>query len=358
MLNILLIILKAVGITAAVLLGLIVLLLLMILFVPVRYSARGSYADDVSPRLEMDITWLMRVLSGRIRYEDELSYELRIFGKVVESSDAEAPDQGSEAEIAELETAETGIAETETAGTEIREAEAAVDRPPAAELSEAHQQEGVKPQVAAADETGELDKPTDHIMDSDIADENSQAKTAKNNSKTQEYRRQGQPKNQGSLSGKAPQRSASRIRRLLRGAFDGAKRILSGLMRFARRLCENRDGVTAFLRDQGHRRAISLLWSSLRRLLRHIWPQRLDGHLTFGFEDPSVTGYVLAMLSVLMSGGKNDMTVIPFFDRRCMDCEASIKGKLRLIVPISIALKIYTDEDCKRLYSEVTNGGK
>ena len=337
MLNILLIILKAVGITAAVLLGLIVLLLLLILFVPVRYSARGSYADDVSPRLEMDVTWLLRVLSGRIRYEDELSYELRILGKVVESSDAEAPDQDPEAEIAEPETAETEAAELSEVQTQEPDARADI-------------QEMSVVKVSPSGASSENESTTEHeIEDVSPADETHPRLNEAQEVIDEDNRKKAE---------KTHRRGTSRIRRLLRGALDGAKRILSGLLRFARRLCENRDSVTAFLRDQGHRRAISLLWSSLRKLLRHIWPQRLDGHLTFGFEDPSVTGYVLAMLSVLMSGRENDMTVIPFFDRRCMDCEASIKGKLRLIVPISIGLKIYTDEDCKRLYSEVTNGGK
>ncbi len=325
MLNILLIILKAAGITAAVLLGLAVLILLLILLVPVRYSASGSWADDVRPRLEMNITWLMRVLTGSIRYGDGLGYELRIFGKVVESSDSGAASPDLETEISE---------------TDPREFEAVAEQPSESERPEAqtHELNEAKAQMYEVSDMEEPDMPS--------ADE--QLRMNESQDDISGEKREKTSKEHG----------AGRIRRLIRRVRDRVKSILSSLLRFLRRLRENGDGVTAFLRDQGHRRAISLLLGSLKRLLVHIWPRHMAGHLTFGFEDPSVTGYALAMLSMLPSGRENDMTVTPLFDRRSVDCEARIRGRIRLIVPVSIIWKVYKDEDCKKLYSEVTNGGK
>ncbi len=326
MLNILLIMLRAAGITAAVLLGLAVLILLLILLAPVRYSASGSWADDVRPQLEMNITWLMRVLTGSIRYGDGLGYELRIFGKVVESSDSGAASPDLEAEISE---------------TDPREFEAAAEQPSESERTEVqmHELNEARTQMCTAGDMEEPDMPSadePHLRMNGPKDDIGAEKREKT----------------------AKEHGAGRIRRLIRRARDRVKSILSSLLRFLRRLRENGDGVTAFLRDQGHRRAISLLWGSLKRLLVHIWPRHMAGHLTFGFEDPSMTGYALAMLSMLPSGRENDMTVTPLFDRRGVDCEARIRGRLRLIVPAAIIVKIYRDEDCKKLYSEVTNGGK
>ncbi len=76
--HIFLVILKIIGITVLILLGIIVTLSLLILFVPVRYSVRADFDNDI--RLSINLTWLARILQCRIGYPKGELWVVRLFG--------------------------------------------------------------------------------------------------------------------------------------------------------------------------------------------------------------------------------------------------------------------------------------
>ena len=87
---ILLAVLKFTGIAIAVLFVIAVLLLLAVLFVPVRYRIKGSLKEH-TPDGSLRLTWFFHVLRLDLRYDKEalIKGKLRLFGVPVYSFDYE-----------------------------------------------------------------------------------------------------------------------------------------------------------------------------------------------------------------------------------------------------------------------------
>ena len=78
------------------------------------------------------------------------------------------------------------------------------------------------------------------------------------------------------------------------------------------------------LRHRETRVVISLIWSKLVRLIRHIAPRRMEGEVAFGFDDPGTTGIVLALLAAAMPLHRNRLAVSPDFT-----CETKAAGNIK-----------------------------
>ena len=79
MIQVLLLILKIIGIALAVILGLVFFVVLVVLFVPIRYRARVIYKPE---HLEVTgrVTFLCSMLSVTVQYLEKLTYKGRLFG--------------------------------------------------------------------------------------------------------------------------------------------------------------------------------------------------------------------------------------------------------------------------------------
>lgn len=345
MLNILLVILKTAGILSALLIFLILLVLLTVLLVPVRYSISGEYAEQCRPKADVNISWLQRFLKAHVGYDGALSYDIRIFGRCIESSERPTP------EPPEPMTPES----PEPTKAEPAKQEADRDEPAAVEKADKPETDGTEADGSKTGKT-ETDKPGADKSDNDRLETGKEPCEGDGHDavpRPDETKAETEPRRAGEAHP-----AQGRIRRALGRLMDRIKRLIIRLWGFIKRLRENKDGVRAFFADSGNKRALTLLWSSTRKLLSHIWPRVLDGHLIFGFDDPAVTGYALAVLSMMPGGDGTDMTVTPVFDRKYLDCAGRLQGRVRLAVPAWIVLKIYFDKDCRKLYSEVANGGK
>lgn len=79
MLQIILLILKWAGIVLGILLASLLFLLLLVLFVPVRYDLKGENKERLL--VKGKVHWLFHIVSLQVCYEkDELRQVLRIFG--------------------------------------------------------------------------------------------------------------------------------------------------------------------------------------------------------------------------------------------------------------------------------------
>lgn len=79
MVQIILMILKFVGITAGILLAVILALALLLLFVPVRYDLSGEKKEELAAGGK--VHWLFHIVTFQIVYEkEEVRQVLRIFG--------------------------------------------------------------------------------------------------------------------------------------------------------------------------------------------------------------------------------------------------------------------------------------
>ncbi len=79
--HVILLILKILGLAAAVLLGLILVIVLLVLFVPVRYRLSGTVSQaDGKTAVKGRVSWLFHLLSFTAGLEEDLYYGLRLLG--------------------------------------------------------------------------------------------------------------------------------------------------------------------------------------------------------------------------------------------------------------------------------------
>lgn len=81
MITVLLTILKIIGIILLCVLGLILAVLTLALFVPVRYriTACKKAEDEVPVRVSFQVTWLLHSLNAAFRYPEQAYLRVRLF---------------------------------------------------------------------------------------------------------------------------------------------------------------------------------------------------------------------------------------------------------------------------------------
>ena len=81
-------------------------------------------------------------------------------------------------------------------------------------------------------------------------------------------------------------------------------------------------------------------------------PRRITGKVLFGFEDPSLTGKILAAASLLCPLYKNKFQIIPVFDRTVLEGEVKLSGRIFGGYLLLQALLIYRCREVKATYQK------
>ena len=103
-----------------------------------------------------------------------------------------------------------------------------------------------------------------------------------------------------------------------------------------------------FLRSEEMKEAFGLIKEQCTGLLKHIFPTRLTGRITFGSTDPSVTGTVLAVLGMTMPFHRNCIQVIPVFeDENILQGHMELKGRIYGIMLVRTAIQLYFNQNIK-----------
>lgn len=118
-----------------------------------------------------------------------------------------------------------------------------------------------------------------------------------------------------------------------------------------------KDTVITFLRDSAHKKALEILKKELMHILRYLRPKKLEGSLHFGFEDPYLTGELLAVLSVLYPWYGDNVTIQPDFENQVFECNLAAKGSIRGINLLVFLLRIFINESVMKTYKDIKRLG-
>ncbi len=105
---------------------------------------------------------------------------------------------------------------------------------------------------------------------------------------------------------------------------------------------------TALLDDDRNRRAISKVIANVKKLLKAIMPGKLKGMVEFGFDDPGKTGKVLTYAACIYPWIFDKIQIKPDFENEKMILQLEGKGRIFLITPIVVAIRVYFNKDVKR----------
>ena len=301
----------------AILLGLVVLAILLILFCPIRYQAsaakEGESFFDASASAK--ISWLFGGISFRLDYKDRnAGYELRILGIPIFRLLNYFRDRKKKKQT---------LTQKDAINTETYKS-----LPDSQSFADTFHTED-RASRKESQTTSSTDEPSDETFSEE------------------------------------QQRLIQKIGNLCYSLGHKLRAFFEALRRFWQKLCgipQNIENFTLtiknicdkinmfrdFLEHPRVKAAITLVKDHFIKLLRHVFPTKIQGKLTFGSTDPSVTGSVLAILGMTIPFHKNRIAVTPVFeDKNILEGNISLKGRIYGVFLIKTALELYFNKNIK-----------
>lgn len=321
---VLLTILKIIGIVLLVILGILLFLLAVILFVPVRYSVKGTVDNNITA--EGKISWLCSILRYDFTFqEQELNGEVRIFGfrpkKKKRVSETELEDEiVSDAE----DVVENVVKETTNEATETLTEEKQKSTSTAEKSSEEKKKS-----------TSSVGKIIEEKQESISIEENDLQKTEPKRNK----------RNKASSVKSVFRRIYDKIQDILKKIKNKFQNIRKKISSFKDFVVKVKDIVT----DEKNQYAVRQLWKELLYLTRHFGFRKIHTELSFCLADPALTGQVLGVLCMIPFLYQYDFHIYPDFESESyyIRGEYDVKGRIQLIFLLITFIRIVADKDMR-----------
>ncbi len=320
MLQILLLILKILGLILAWLLGILLFLLLILLFVPFRYRVYAGRKGEWLVRGK--VTWLLRIVSFPFVFEKGVfTAKLKVFGLTVKNFTED---------------------EEELEGKEVRffrdVQEEAEDLAYEEVFGEAERTGGEEiPAVLPQTETDVLRKGPAEKQESK-QEEKEPSRTRKKN-----------------IFAKFLQKLRSAAQFL-----KGLSKKIRNLKYTIRRFCvKMKRGIRkvretkAFLTDERTHAAFRAALREVLLLLKALLPRKIRGEVHFGREDPALTGEILGGIGIFYPVFMDNVKVFPDFEAPVLEGELLIKGRIRLVTVLGIAIRLWMDKNVRYVYRKL-----
>ena len=320
MLHILWILIKFILIILGILLGLALLAVLLLLFCPVRYQARavketGSFKET---ELEARITWLFHVIGVRFCFHNGEGKLVVLFFGV------------------SLETIKGWLKKLK--GGRRKNS-----------VSQTSRSKASQPEAHAAENFQDHAPKTEVVL---LENNTAEPQTGKPSAEKQEKNIKS-----ASKSGLITRiwEIQSKIIRFPGNLWNKVISIIKGIIEKIKNIKKTISGITdklgwwkEFLTNERTKAAISLIWKDVKGLLHHVLPTKVEGDVTFGCDDPAITGTVLAVLGMTFPFHKNRIHVNPLFDgENQLTGNVFLKGRIYGIVLIKAAIEIYFNKNIK-----------
>lgn len=302
MLSVLLMILKIIGYILLSILGLILLILLLLLNIPLRYRARVIKDEEFAA--SGVVSWLLHIVQVTVSYSDDLHYKVRVFGITVVNSDKE-------------EKHEDDTEDSEDAA-DIKDALIDDDMPKSGD-----DVPGV--QLGITEQLEQLEEDT-----SDSASEDtSQAVLSEETAKILE-----DMKNREALKEEKQDENKAEAEDEDEESSESKESIVGKIKNI----------YNKYVTDET-KKLVKLSFRQIVRLLKHILPRRIRGDISFGSDDPATTGYVTAIVAALYGKLRKSFKFTPNFTEEELVVHASLKGHIRVITLLLIALRVVISKD-------------
>lgn len=305
MLHILWLIIKFILIILGIAGALLLSVLLLLLFCPVRYLIQGSKPEEGGMsglKGQIRVSWLFRGITFRLFYENkETKTDFRIFG---------------------ISADKFRRRKKKASGKSVRPEEKISDENISAEKE--------LPSLEKLPSVTETEEKTEMLK--------IQEKAAKEKEEKREEIQESEPEK------KKPG--------LLKGFMEKIKSIPAKIRKIRltiKRTCVKIEWWKGFFSNPRIKEAISFCWKDIKKLIRHILPVKVEGNVTFGFEDPSITGRIVALLGMSIPFHKNRIQVMPLFqtDRNILEGNIKMKGRIYGVVLVKTAAEIYFNKNVK-----------
>ena len=353
-------ILKIIGILLLIVIGLVLLAVLLVLFSPVRYAINAHKKVEEDVHVKVRVTWVFPLLSVVWEYKEELVTTFRILGFRIKKREREEEDQ--ETEPTETDSKRPKKEKKDTNGekktekkpklesVEIEEKHAPLEESFDEGKAEIENRENNEECKNRADvERKEEEEKSEDIADEERKEEEEKSKkTADGEKKTEE----GSTEHEGSGIFQKVKKIWDFIKEVPLCVGNLKEKCLHMLRNLKEKKSQVLQPVTKYIdfwNDKENQKGIQLLKTHGKGLLLHIWPRRWKGYLHFGLDNPASTGKALAALSILYGLVGNLPRIEPDFEKEVLEGKIQAKGRLYGFVLLKCFLKVWLNEDFKKL---------
>ncbi len=333
-------ILKIIGIVLLVALGIVLLLLIILLFAPIRYKAYGCI-DEKDPTADYSIikdrihlkagfTYLCNIVRGGIDYPDLKEFTIKVlFFTVYPNRKSENLKESSEEkeDHVDLPTEmEEGFddAESKTSDNEVEEHgknDDSLEKSSEVNDLENEISETDSENSAETDENEEY-KETGETDEFDAGDENDISFFEVVNGIFE---------------------TISELIRIPQNVFSKIKCTISSI-------CAKIDMIKNTIENDIFKRAFEVTKKQVLRVLRMIVPKKCRINILVGMDDPTATADIFAAYGIFYPILMNKVYMQPEFERSVIAGTVYIKGKIRLITILWAVAVLYFNKDVKKTF--------
>lgn len=329
MLHILLLILKWIGIVLAVFLLLVLLLINLGLFVPVRYRADASCQNDIETlEAEFELSWMWKLFFLTACWKKgKADMKIRIGWKYLFSEEKEGK---SEEKIEVPEEKEENDLQKEKEEQKF--------------LKE--QKESLPP------EKTNRSLPENNVQEQAEKREYHQEKTESGIDKEEEEK-ESFTADRRKAGGRKKKPLWDRMKEKISEWIESCKSFWRKILEMRRNFRGKKEQIESFLTDASHRRAFCSLKREVRRFLGHVSPKDVKIVGKIGLEDPYMTGQALAVLGMLFPFLGENTVIVPDFENKVLEGSVHIEGKIHNFRMLAILWRLIKDRDVRKIIIDI-----
>ncbi|MEE1255752.1 MAG: hypothetical protein UHN47_04480 [Lachnospiraceae bacterium] len=306
MLTVVLTILKWIGIALLVLLGVLIFLLCLILFVPIRYKANGFCKD--SYQIHAKATWLLHIISFTVDFKQEQPFrmKLRILGISIYDN----------------------LKEKKTKKTKVNTLPEIVG----ASKQERSNAESVE-EITKAEKPIMQEQNTNIIKDISV----SEANVDGDMDAEQEAQRLTFMQKQKKI--------CLKVINFFRNIKYTIRKICDTIKEF-------KDNITYYVelfKKDSTKVALEACKKQLLRIIKNLKPQKFQVNLHVGMDDPATLGDILGVWGMLYPIHQGHIDICPDFEQTVLEGDFYCKGRITVYIYIWTIMIILFDKDIRRL---------
>ena len=330
--HVILTILKILGIILLVLLGLLLVIVFSVLFVPVRYRLEGEKSSPgwSEANGKVRVSWLLHLIHLRIQYQEkELDWECYLFGVPLKK-----------------------------AGAAVREwkkkrRKKKVQQKNEPEKRTAAKKKGQKKPLQIEEKTRTATKEQ---KSTEKQTKPEKSKTAESEAKETELK-----------TSERKQPEKEKVSDKLSRFWNRCKKIVGSILKFPGKLKKKLTNIRLTFRgfcdkikrwrtlwnEDSTQAALRFLTEKGRKLIRHVLPRKIKGSITFGCEDPALTGQILGAVAIAYPLYGKGVAVYPRFEEKILEGQLQMKGRIVAACLLWQAWKIYRNPDVRKTLKKI-----
>lgn len=331
MLHILLLILKVIGITLAVIIGVLLSAICLILFVPVRYriEADGKLGREEPLHVKIKVTWLLHIVSIFFYYPGAAYVRARIFFFTIFDSSKPKAERVKEEKNKNKKTAKAMIKEAE-------------------EKENKENEKNPEYEDKRAIVTGE-DKESAERKECTPSSEILPTEGANEVSETLEVQ---EKKNAWKKLWDSICAFFSAIKSFFMKFLEIIRNIEYTIITICdkiKKVAGNIEYYIEVLQGEVFKKAFGVSKRQLFRIIKSIRPRKCDIRLTVGTGDPASTGQILAIYGMLYPFIGNNVIIQADFENMTVEGSVFVKGRVTAFTFLVTAFQLYRNKNLRQL---------